>query len=161
MVAASIDGWAVPSLRNEHGGGVARWTEDDIATFMKTGRSTHSASFGAMNDVVAHSLQHLNDADLASIASYLKSLPPNNSEPAFAGDPAVANPLFHGMPSSDGAQLYLNKCAGCHRSDGAGYDRPSLRWPETPSCRPRTPPQRSRSCWQEERCRPPIRRRHF
>jgi mono/diheme cytochrome c family protein len=118
-----IDGWTVPSLRNEHGGGLASWTEDDIAAFMKTGRNSHTASFGAMNDVVAHSLQYLNDADLASIAKFLKSLPANNGVPAFAGEPAVAKALYHGIPGSAGAQLYLNKCAGCHRSDGLGYDK--------------------------------------
>ncbi|MGI4937835.1 MAG: c-type cytochrome, partial [Janthinobacterium lividum] len=49
---AAIDGWEVPSLRNEHGGGLARWKEQDIVAFLKTGRNDHTASFGAMNDVV-------------------------------------------------------------------------------------------------------------
>jgi mono/diheme cytochrome c family protein len=118
-----IDGWAVPSLRNEHGGGLARWSEADIVAFLKTGRNGHTASFGAMNDVVAHSTQYLSEADLASIAGYLKSLPASNSAKPFVSDQTVAQALYNGKPASAGALTYLNKCAGCHRSDGAGYGK--------------------------------------
>ena len=121
---AAIDGWVAPSLRNEHGGGLARWTEADIAEFLKTGRNSHSASFGAMNDVVAHSMQYMSKDDLSSIAKYLKSLPPaNTGARPFVGDDTVGKALFAGKVDSTGAQLYLNNCAGCHRSDGKGYDK--------------------------------------
>ncbi len=121
---AAIDGWVAPSLRNEHGGGLARWSEADIAEFLKTGRNSHSASFGAMNDVVAHSMQYMSKDDLGSIAKYLKSLPPANPKaPPFVGDDKVAKALFAGKVDTTGAQLYLNNCAGCHRSDGKGYSK--------------------------------------
>ncbi|WP_426076049.1 c-type cytochrome [Janthinobacterium sp. PSPC3-1] len=121
---AAIDGWVAPSLRNEHGGGLARWSEADIAEFLKTGRNSHSASFGAMNDVVAHSMQYMSKDDLGSIAKYLKSLPPANAKaPPFVGDDKVAKALFAGKVDGTGAQLYLNNCAGCHRSDGKGYSK--------------------------------------
>ena len=121
---AAIDGWVAPSLRNEHGGGLARWSEADIAEFLKTGRNSHSASFGAMNDVVAHSMQYMSKDDLGSIAKYLKSLPPaNTSAKPFVGDDKVAKALFAGKVDTTGAQLYLNNCAGCHRSDGKGYGK--------------------------------------
>ncbi|OYO29801.1 cytochrome c [Janthinobacterium sp. PC23-8] len=121
---AAIDGWVAPSLRNEHGGGLARWSEADIAQFLKTGRNNHSASFGAMNDVVTHSMQYMSKDDLSSIAKYLKSLPPANAKAqAFVGDDKVAKALFAGKVDTTGAQLYLNNCAGCHRSDGKGYSK--------------------------------------
>jgi mono/diheme cytochrome c family protein len=116
-----IDGWSVPSLRNEHGGGLARWSQDDIVAFLKTGRNGHTASFGAMNDVVAQSMQYMTQDDLTSIAAYLKSLPAQNGARPYVADPSVAQALFNGKPGSSGALIYLNKCAGCHRSDGAGY----------------------------------------
>jgi alcohol dehydrogenase (quinone), cytochrome c subunit len=118
-----IDGWNVPSLRNEHGGGLARWSTADIVDFLKTGRNGHTASFGAMNDVVAHSTQYLSDADLTSMAVYLKSLPAHNDAKPFVADKTVATQLFNGKPASSGALVYLNKCAGCHRSDGVGYGK--------------------------------------
>ncbi|MDY7579853.1 cytochrome c [Herbaspirillum sp. RTI4] len=117
---AAIDGWSAPSLRNEHGGGLARWSEGDIVDFLKTGRNSHTASFGPMNDVVRHSMQYLTDTDLASVATYLKSLPASNNAAAFVADPKVGQALFLGKADTSGAMLYLNKCAGCHRSDGAG-----------------------------------------
>ncbi|MFZ6644777.1 c-type cytochrome [Undibacterium sp. TJN25] len=118
----AIDGWSVPSLRNEHGGGLARWSAADIAAFLKTGRNTHSASFGAMNDVVAHSMQYMSDEDLASIAGYLKSLSASTPVAApFVADDKIGKELFRGVVTSAGAQIYLDRCAGCHRSDGKGY----------------------------------------
>lgn len=122
---AAIDGWVAPSLRNEHGGGLARWSEADIAEFLKTGRNSHSASFGAMNDVVAHSMQYMSNDDLAGIAKYLKSLPPANTKAKpFVDDDKVAKALFAGkVDGGSAALLYLNNCAGCHRSDGKGYNK--------------------------------------
>ena len=120
----AVDGWVPPSLRNSHGGGLARWSERDIVDFLKTGRSQRSASFGGMNDVVAHSTQHLSDADLTSIALYLKSLPTGTPTPApYVADPRVAQELHSGVVNSRGAQIYLDRCAGCHRSNGEGAAR--------------------------------------
>ncbi|OXC72728.1 cytochrome c [Caballeronia sordidicola] len=117
----SIDGWIAPSLRNEHGGGLDSMSTEDIVAFLKSGRNTHVASFGAMNDVVLHSMQNMDDADLKSIASYLKSLSPRKDAlPHYRYDPAIATALYHGQVPNAGAQIYLDRCAGCHRSDGKG-----------------------------------------
>ncbi len=120
----SIDGWIAPSLRNENGGGLADWSEADIAEFLRTGRNHRAASFGAMNDVVVDSMQFMTDADRASIAQYLKSLPPtsrNAHGAAYVYDPAVSKAFYSGVvPQVPGAQIYLDRCAGCHRSNGNG-----------------------------------------
>ncbi len=115
-----IDGWAVPSLRNEHGGGLATWTNADIVEFLKTGRNAHSASFGGMNDVIHDSTQYMSDADLNAVATYLKSLPAKGSAPAYQYDSAVAQQLFNGEPGSPAAEIYQNRCAACHRANGTG-----------------------------------------
>jgi alcohol dehydrogenase (quinone), cytochrome c subunit len=117
----SIDGWIAPSLRNEAGDGLGSMSQEEIVAFLRSGRNTRTASFGAMNDVVVHSTQYMTDADLMSIAVYLKSLPPHKkgTEP-FAYSAAVATALYNGRVSTPGAQIYLDRCAGCHRSDGKG-----------------------------------------
>lgn len=121
---AAIDGWIPPSLRNSHGGGLAQWSTGDIADFLKTGRNARSASFGGMNDVVTHSTQHLTETDLDSIALYLKSLAGNAPVPApYVVDARVTQALRSGVVNSRGAQIYLDRCAACHRSDGQGYAR--------------------------------------
>ncbi|ANB76349.1 alcohol dehydrogenase [Paraburkholderia phytofirmans OLGA172] len=120
----SIDGWIAPSLRNEAADGLGSTSPEDIVMFLRSGRTTRVASFGAMNDVVAHSTQYMTDADLRSIAAYLKSLPPHKTGAGpFAYSATVATALYNGRVSTSGAQIYLDRCAGCHRSDGKGNDK--------------------------------------
>ncbi len=74
--SAPMDGWIAKSLRGDHRTGLGSWSEADLVSFLRTGRSERSAVFGGMTDVVEHSMQYLSDADLTAIARYLKSLPP-------------------------------------------------------------------------------------
>jgi mono/diheme cytochrome c family protein len=90
---------------------------------LKTARNPPSATFGGMNDVVVRSTQHLVDNDLACIAAYLKTLSPNKDAAPFRCDDTVAKALFNGDASTHGAQLYVDRCAGYHRTDGKGYGR--------------------------------------
>ena len=118
-----IDGWTAPSLRNEHGGGLADWSEADIVELLRTGRNARAASFGGMNEVIQRSMQYLTDSDLAAIGKYLKTLAPNNNAPPYVYDPTIAQQLFEGRPPSAAAQLYLDRCAACHRSNGTGMGK--------------------------------------
>jgi alcohol dehydrogenase (quinone), cytochrome c subunit len=117
-----VDGWMVPSLRNENGGGLAAFSAADIAALLKQGRNQSTATFGGMNDVIVHSTQYLTDADLMAIATYLKQLAPHDaSVPPYKRDDSVSKALYAGVATGRGAQLYVDRCAGCHRSDGQGY----------------------------------------
>ncbi|MCP3710006.1 cytochrome c [Paraburkholderia sp. CNPSo 3274] len=119
-----IDGWVPSSLRGNPRTGVGNWNEDDIVQFLKSGRNLHTAAFGGMTDVVQHSMQHMNDADLLAVARYLKTLPSSDpKETAYAYDPAAANKLQNGDASARGAAVYRDNCMACHRSDGRGYTR--------------------------------------
>jgi len=118
----AVDGWIAPSLRNENGGGLAGWTQADIVTFLKSGRNEHTASFGAMNDVVVDSMQYMSDSDLNAMAKYLMTLKPLHPDaPAFAYDNTAATALMAGQPGSAGATLYLDRCAACHRANGTAW----------------------------------------
>ena len=105
-----IDGWVVPSLRGNMRDGLGRWSQDDIAEFLKTGRIDNTAVFGGMTDVVAWSTQHLTDRDRQSVAAYLKSLP-------ASPDPAGRQPM---QVAAAGRAPYEKHCAICHTSDGSG-----------------------------------------
>lgn len=119
-----VDGWIAKSLRGGDADGLANWSEADIAALLKTGRNNHSAVFGGMTDVIAHSTQHLSDGDLNAIAAYLKSLPAQDKQTSrFAASPATANALWKGDTKANGSALYLDNCAACHRSDGKGYQQ--------------------------------------
>jgi mono/diheme cytochrome c family protein len=62
------------------GGGVGRWTEEDIVTMLRTGE-TPEVDFvgGAMAEVVKNTAR-LDDADRRAVAVYLKSLPAIRSQ---------------------------------------------------------------------------------
>ncbi len=71
-----LEGWYAKNLRDQDTG-LSSWAEDEIVTFLKTGRTDRTAAFGSMADVVQHSTQYLAEDDLRAIARYLKSLPPS------------------------------------------------------------------------------------
>jgi mono/diheme cytochrome c family protein len=118
-----IDGWLAVNLRGDAADGLGRWSEQDIVDTLRTGRNAHSAVMGApMNDVVLHSTQNMTDTDLHAMAAYIKSLPPARTDAAasplkFAASDATYNALRVGQESGRGAQLYVDNCVACHRSD--------------------------------------------
>lgn len=119
-----IDHWYASNLRSNEGDGLARWSVNDIVDMLKTGRNTHSAVLGGpMSDVVSHSTQHMPDEDLHAIATYLKTLSPAPIDKArFVPNAETATQLQAGKEPSRGAQIYVDNCAACHRTDGKGYD---------------------------------------
>ncbi|GBR70544.1 c-type cytochrome [Gluconobacter kanchanaburiensis] len=119
---AAIDGFVPTSLRQDQRSGLAGWSEDDIVQFLATGRNRRGEAFGGMTDAIFHGTQHLTDADLHAMAQYLLSLQPHNPAlSAWAYDPAAASALQAGDVSAQGAKVYVDHCAACHRSDGRGY----------------------------------------
>lgn len=125
----TLDNWHAPSLRNDKDG-LGRWNKEQIATYLRTGRTTDGATFGAMSQVVNDSTQHLSDADLLAIGEYLSSLPGKKSGDGAAPATAASNAagadqpatleLRSGKLQTAGALVYLNNCNACHRSDGTG-----------------------------------------
>jgi alcohol dehydrogenase (quinone), cytochrome c subunit len=118
-----IDGWYAVNLRGNTADGLGNWSAQDIVDTLRSARNIHAAVIGAtMGDVVVHSTQHLTDDDLEAIAAYLKTLPAAPGDKAsFANNPATAKALQAGINDSRGAQLYVDNCSACHRTDGKGY----------------------------------------
>jgi mono/diheme cytochrome c family protein len=143
LSGALIDGWYAQSLRSSSGSraekeaapGLERWSAADIADYLRTGRNAHTAAFGAMSDVVAHSTQYLSAQDATAVATYLKSIGPGPREDGRVGGQASASSPSESAPhpttlalragtlTQRGAAVYLNNCSGCHRSDGEGAAR--------------------------------------
>lgn len=117
-----IDGWVAVNLRGNPADGLGAWSAVDIVATLRSARNaSHAVVGGAMNEAIVHSTQYLGDADLNAIAAYLKTLAPTaNSASSFQADPATAKALRQGVDATRGAELYVDNCAGCHRSDGLG-----------------------------------------
>ncbi|MCU1718692.1 cytochrome c [Pseudomonas sp. 5P_3.1_Bac2] len=119
---AEIDGWLAVNLRGDQADGLGRWSATDIVDTLRGARNASHAVLGsAMGDVVQHSTQHLSEEDLHAVAAYLKTLPASGqSSSSFKDDPATALALAAGQEQDRGAELYLDNCAACHRTDGLG-----------------------------------------
>jgi len=120
-----IGGWVAVNLRANPGDGLGAWSKEDIVETLRTARNARQTVIGPpMSDVVVHSTQFLNDADLLAIAAYLKTLAPSPGDaPKFAANPATAAALAKGHEANRGAELYDDNCAACHRTDGEGSPR--------------------------------------
>jgi len=121
---STVEAWSPLSLRGGKRAGLGRWSEDDIATFLKTDRIERGSAFGGMSEAVGHGTQYLSDADLHAIAHYLKSLPASDKDDGdkpWVYDATMAKRLHDGDASAQGARTYIDNCAACHRTDGHGY----------------------------------------
>ncbi|UHD44095.1 cytochrome c [Aureimonas altamirensis] len=118
LSGALLDGWYAPSLRGDHNTGLARWTEEAIVKFLRTGRNQHGVVFGSMLEAFNNSTQFMSDEDLAAIAVYLKSLP---GDPARDGQPWHYQEVAASSSSTTpGAQIYAARRGFCHGNDGRG-----------------------------------------
>jgi mono/diheme cytochrome c family protein len=130
LAGASLDHWSAPALNGDINSGLGRWTVEETAEFMKTGKNRFGTAFGTMVEVINNSTQHMTDADLQAMATYLKSLPANeeDGDTPWAYDATVATQLQNFDFQAPGSQAYFEYCVSCHGYDGAGYgkDIPSL-----------------------------------
>ena len=108
-----MQNWYAPSLSDPHEAGVAEWSPQQIAELLKNGVTSQASVLGPMAEVVGGSTQHLSDADLRAMATYLQALPPTRNEP-------VRRPAADSVVLDRGAKLYADHCADCHGDKGEG-----------------------------------------
>ncbi|HEX4879897.1 MAG TPA: c-type cytochrome [Limnobacter sp.] len=109
--------WFAPALNQHPMHSLGKWTQAEIVDYLATGANRHAASSGPMAEVVVHSLQHLEKADLQAMAVYLKSLPAQApSEPAASE--LAKRSLLPAMQL--GEKIYNQTCAECHGAHGQG-----------------------------------------
>ena len=105
--------WAAANLTQSRSG-LAAWSVDEIAAYLKTGHNARAGAFGPMSLVVTNSTSHLSDADVHAMAIYLKSLP-------------AATPTGQARPNSElleaGEIVYTAHCGDCHQPTGLGMPR--------------------------------------
>lgn len=130
LAGAPLDNWSAASLNGDINSGLGRWSEADIAEYLKTGKNKFGTAFGTMVEVINSSTVFMSDDDLAAIAVYLKSLPANYEEDdkEWSYDATAASQLTKLNFQATGSQIYYEYCVSCHGYDGAGNDKhmPSL-----------------------------------
>jgi len=119
LAGETVEAWRAPSLRG-------LWTVPDTVRILKTGLNRFSTASGSMVEVIHNSTQYFTDADLAAIATYMKSLPPGRDElpmpppPPPAPAPANSPVIPAGLTTTPGGQGYAQYCADCHGEAGTG-----------------------------------------
>ena len=110
-----MQNWYAPSLASPTEAGVADWKIEDIARLLSAGAAPRGAVLGPMAEVVLHSTQYLEPADVRAMATYLKSLPqvPTDTDPREV-------PRAPGSVLERGGKLYADHCASCHGDQGQG-----------------------------------------
>lgn len=123
LTGALLDGWFASNLTGEHNVGLGRWSEAQVAEFLKTGANAHASAFGSMTDVINNSTQAMNGEDITAMARYLKSLPAagGTNAPRYAYDPNVTKVSLARPAADAGAKVYTAYCMHCHGVDGKGY----------------------------------------
>jgi mono/diheme cytochrome c family protein len=115
LYGGDLDNWVAPDLTGNERTGLGRWSVDEIAEFLKTGRNAHANAGGAMAEVITYSTSLLSDGDRHAIAVYLKSRAASSgTAPPSAPDPALM---------TRGAAIYSDVCSACHLENGVGQPR--------------------------------------
>jgi mono/diheme cytochrome c family protein len=124
LTGGTVDHWFAPNLTGDAASGLGRWSQADIASFLKHGHGAGAAAFGSMVEVVENSGQYLTDTDLQAISTYLKTLVPRRKSGFADTDPSkrerTVDVLRTGAINQPGAGLYRGFCARCHHDDGMG-----------------------------------------
>ena len=106
-------GWVAPSLHDPAEAGVQHWPDATLRRWLRDGHVDGYTAQGPMAEVILGSTAALDDADLAAMSHYLRTLP----------ERAVARPE-PGRPDlrrrERGAGLYRDHCAACHGAQGEG-----------------------------------------
>jgi mono/diheme cytochrome c family protein len=106
--------WYAMDLTGDMREGLGSWSQQDIVEYLKTGSNGKAAAGGPMAEVVANSTQHLKDADLQAIATYLADTPVTK-EARKVDDGKIDQAVL-----DRGHALYVDNCTGCHMAGGEG-----------------------------------------
>lgn len=135
LAGADIGGWHAPNITSDPSG-IGSWSEDEIAQYLKSGHVAGKAQAGGgMAEAIEHSLRHLTDDDLHSMAAYLKQVPAISTGQPVTFDHTGSQPISSALieptsddtpatksdaSSTDGRVLYQGACASCHQINGEG-----------------------------------------
>ena len=133
LAGGSVGSWYAPNITSDANSGIGAWSGAELVQYLKTGHVHDKAqAAGPMAEAIENSLQHLPDADLEAIATYLKAVPARaggESRPRFAwGEASDSERSQRGLKAADaGWRVFSGSCSQCHQPDGTGNaNYPSL-----------------------------------
>ncbi len=104
------------------------WSKQDMVSYLTYGASNKGTAFGEMWLVAHNSSQHMNNADINAVSTYLLDLDGDEANALYAAEepshylaPTAEDVSAHAaQDESEGQALYTSYCAGCHGVYGQG-----------------------------------------
>jgi len=109
----TVDHWFANNLTGSEIEGLGKWSRQDVEKFLATGISAHATAAGSMLEKVTSSTSKMTPQDRAAIATYLKSLKPQQL--AAGGKPRPEQ-------MERGRGIYQAYCQTCHAANGEPHD---------------------------------------
>ena len=113
-----IDGWYAPNITPDDHQGIGGWTDEQVATYLKTGTAPGDrpgVAAGPMRQAIEESLSQMTDADLKAMVAYLRTIPAKQTY-------KTKDLQAFNKPGAPGADTYLTYCSSCHQPDGRGIE---------------------------------------
>lgn len=125
MAGASLGTWFAPNITPDPHAGIGSWSQQSLEHYLATGRSDNgSQAGGPMLEAINKSFSKLSPEDIAAIATYIRSLPAQNSNAAPgklpSSTPKLSDIAIMNGTASEGANLYEAHCSTCHQLSGQG-----------------------------------------
>ncbi|UWU75249.1 cytochrome c [Bradyrhizobium huanghuaihaiense] len=124
LTGGVIGAWPAPDLRARDSA-AQRWSDEQLAALLASGRNETAGVSGEMAVAVDHSLQHLPKSDMEAIVSYLKAIKQDRPIADASAPRSTPAPTAQQLASASpqlglGARLYLDNCNACHFATGKG-----------------------------------------
>jgi len=130
LEGAELQGWRAYNITSDAKFGIGSWSDAELTRYLQTGLAAgHASAGGPMGEAVAHSLQFLDDGDIAALVAYLRTVPGRTGTHPVDVDrsPAPVMASSDTMPGPgdapahpDGLKLFEGACASCHQWNGQG-----------------------------------------
>ncbi|MDO1583366.1 c-type cytochrome [Rhizobium oryzicola] len=129
LSGGTVGPWSAPNITSDKTSGIGGWSDAELLQYLRTGHVAGKAqAAGPMAEDVEHSLQHLTDADLRALVTYLRGTKPvasSDKQPRYSfGKPSASEASLRGLPgqapAENGFHVFSGACANCHQADGSG-----------------------------------------
>jgi mono/diheme cytochrome c family protein len=136
LAGEELQGWRAYNITPDPKYGIGAWSDAQIVRYLQTGLADgHALASGPMGEAVSHSLQFLVPEDVATLVTYLRSVPAHAGTHRIEVDPMPApvrgstdttpggdtTPGNGDLPAhAQGLKLFEGACASCHQWNGKG-----------------------------------------
>lgn len=123
LSGSEVDGWKAWNITSNPDSGIGLWTNDEIGSFLSKGHANgHGPAGGAMREAVDLSLSKLPTSDIEAIVSYLRTVPPIESDEKVRvkRKNSIQNASSQNSDETLGSRIFAGACASCHGLGGDG-----------------------------------------